>query len=124
MLFFALGANLYVQRGQGDGEYPPIVRVMEQNYIISGHSLKNVKEEYLVQIGNVTDTINGGAPTKNFQANMSIEGAPIYISNDSKMYEKQYLLDGDILVYYDDEYMIFEIRETGQEWMNRKVMPY
>lgn len=124
ILLLILGAGYYQRYKSGDGEYPPIVRVMEQNYIITGHTLKNVDENALVQIGVITDTIAKGAPEKNFQANIPIKGAPVYMSTDCEMYEQNYLLEGDILVYYDEKYMIFEILETGQEWMNRKVMQY
>ena len=108
-----------------NGEYPPMIKIEDNLYIITGHTLKNVDEEQLVQIGTVMDEISGAKPKENYQSNLVIKGAPIYIYNSVEAYENQFLLEGDILVFYDEQYVIFQTEDDiSSKLQERKVQPY
>ena len=47
-------------------------------------------------------------PQKNFQSNMPIGGAKVYSCIDTSLYENNVLFTGDLLVYTDEQYIIFE----------------
>ena len=71
------------------------------------------------------DAIEWGKPEKNYQANLSIRGAPIYRYTAPDVYENYFLLEGDILLFYDEEYVIFQDEDVGNaELSKRKVQSY
>lgn len=124
LVLFSLSADNQIKEDV-DGYFPPMLKIENQLYITAGHTLKNVDEEKLVQIGVVRGEVLNGIPEENYQANIVRKGTPIYIYNSAEAYENLFLLEGDILILNGEQYVIYQTTENLEsKKQKRKVQPY
>ena len=105
-----------------DGTPPPAIFVDDAWHGTTGHRLPEPAEDSLELLGYVTEVISESeSPTENLQANFPIKGAPLYRCTDESLYEQNFLLSGDVLVYYDETYYIYETEEHRHVPNGRRV---